>query len=245
MAQKASSQGKVEQVRARAAARSRRPRLDVDAIVAVTLRIIDREGVDAVSMRRVAAEFDTGPASLYAHVDGKEGLLRLVFDRVIQEVSVSVSDGDHWQDVVRRWAHEQRALLARHRDLARVSFAHIPSGERMVEVLEVLLRVMIEGGVPPQVAAWGVDAMALYVTADVYEGYLLSQIYRDDSGRTSEEIGIEEFGKVGEYFRSLSPERFPYVTRHAQEMMVGGSDVRFAFGVDTLIAGLAARVSSP
>ena len=62
--------------------------LSLDAIVDVALRIVDEEGTEAVSMRRVAAEFDTGPASLYAYVANKDELLRLVLDRIIDEIAV-------------------------------------------------------------------------------------------------------------------------------------------------------------
>ena len=59
-----------------------------DAIAAATLKIVDAEGLDAVTMRRVAQELGTGAASLYAHVAGKEELLELIVERVIGEVEI-------------------------------------------------------------------------------------------------------------------------------------------------------------
>src|SRR5215216_1728689 len=108
-----------------------RRRLDRESIGREALRLIDAEGIDAVSMRRVAAAFDTGPASLYAHVENKEALLRLALD--------------------------------------------LASGEAMLESTERVLGLMIEAGVPAQVAAWSLDIISLYVGADAYEGWLFGQ----------------------------------------------------------------------
>jgi len=238
--QKAKS--KAEQVRAQAARQKRRPALGVEAIIERALRIVDAEGVDAVSMRRVAAEFDTGPASLYAHVANKDELLRMVLDRIIDEIEVPAA-GD-WQDVVRTWAHSSRAVLMRHNDIARLTFAHIPSGPKMLDTTEVLLASMIGGGVPPQVATWALDITSLYVGADAYEGWLLGQRFDDGSGRDPEDIGLEYVAGIASYFATLSAERYPYLTGNAEAMMTGGSDERFGFGIDMLIAGFAAQVDS-
>ena len=75
--------------------KTRRQVLDRDRIVEVALRIIDEEGIDGLSMRRIAEELDTGPASLYAHVSGKEELLDLVLDRVIGEIELPEPDPAH------------------------------------------------------------------------------------------------------------------------------------------------------
>jgi AcrR family transcriptional regulator len=213
----------VERARARAARARRRPALGVDAIVERALRIVDTEGVHAVSMRRVAAEFDTGPASLYTHVANKQALLRLVLDRILDEVEVPT--GEDWQDVVRSLAHNVRAVLRRHNDAAVLSFAHIPTGARSLEAVERVLATMLSGGVPPHVAAWSMDIISLYVAADVYEGWLLQERFDDGSGRNPEQVGTE-------YVRQVA---------RPPAMMTGGSDERFAFGIDMLIAGFAAQ----
>jgi AcrR family transcriptional regulator len=225
---------------ARAAKGRRRRALGVEAIVDVALRIIDEEGTEAVSMRRVAAEFDTGPASLYAHVTGKDELLRLVLDRIIEEIDVP--EGDTWQDVVRSHAHQVRLIFQRHGDAARLSFAHIPSGTAMLEGTERLLATMIEGGVPDKVAAWSLDILATYVAADAFEGWLMQQRFDDGSGRDPEELGAAYVDEVHATFAAMPADRFPFLARTMSVMMTGSSDERFAFGVDMLIAGFAAQV---
>jgi AcrR family transcriptional regulator len=233
--------GQVEQARARAARGRRRPALGLDAIVERTLRIVDAEGVGAVSMRRVAAEFDTGPASLYAYVPSKEALLQLVLDRILTEIPEPV--GDTWQDLLRAMAHDTRAVMQRHNDAAALTFAHIPTGERSLQVIERLLAAMISAGVPPQVATWSLDILSLYIAGDVYEGWQLKQRFDDGSGRDPEEVGMEHYAAIAAEFAAIPAERYPYLVANVGVMMTGSSDERFAFGVDMLIAGFAAQVT--
>lgn len=233
--------GQVEQARAKAARARRRPVLGLDAIVARTLRIVDADGVGAVSMRRVAAEFDTGPASLYAYVASKEALLRLVLDRILDEVEIPA--GDDWRDVVRSLAHNARSVLQRHNDAAVLSFAHVPTGAKALDSVERVLATMIAGGVPPQVAAWSMDIVSLYVAADVYEGWLLKQRFDDGSGRDPEEVGQAFVGEIAASWAHVPAGRYPNLVANAGAMMTGGSDDRFAFGIDMLIAGFAAQIS--
>ena len=66
-------------------ARRRREPISRDAIVAAAIRLLDREGLAALSMRRLADELGAGAASLYWHVGSKDGLLDLVLDEIIGE----------------------------------------------------------------------------------------------------------------------------------------------------------------
>src|SRR5580765_4738591 len=220
-----------------------RPALSLDAIVTRTLVIVDAEGVDAVSMRRVAAEFDTGPASLYAYVRDKQGLLRLTLERVLAEIPPPT--GDTWQEQLRNHAHQVRALLSRHNDLARLTFGVIPTVPSLLRVMDRLLGAMVEAGVPRQVAAWALDILALHVTADVYEGWVFGRTFTDGSGRPPEEVGREYFDQVAAGIAALPRGGFPHLTASIDALMAGGSDERFAFGVDMLIAGFAAQVPAP
>src|SRR4051794_32123962 len=86
--------------RRRRPARDRTP-LSRDAIVDAAMAILDAEGLDALTMRRVATALGTGPASLYAHVAGKDELLELMIDRVAAELEVPDPDPDHWQEQVK------------------------------------------------------------------------------------------------------------------------------------------------
>jgi AcrR family transcriptional regulator len=98
-----------------------------DAIVEAALVVLDRVGMDGLSMRRVAEELGTGAASLYWHVRNKEELFQLIFDRVTREVVLPEPDPAHWKEQVKALGLQMRKVLSKHRDVARLSFGRIPS----------------------------------------------------------------------------------------------------------------------
>ncbi len=77
---------------------SRKARLTVERIVDTALDIVAAEGFDALTMRRVAAELDTGPASLYAHVVNKADLDELLIGRLCQRIVLPQPGSETWRD---------------------------------------------------------------------------------------------------------------------------------------------------
>ncbi|MBC3841712.1 TetR/AcrR family transcriptional regulator [Streptacidiphilus sp. 4-A2] len=106
----------------------RRRALGREAIVEVALGVVDAEGMDALSMRRVAQELNTGAASLYAHVSGKEELVELVLDRVYADLVHPVPDSGDWRAQLKDFLKQARDNLVAHNDLARAALAsNIPT----------------------------------------------------------------------------------------------------------------------
>jgi AcrR family transcriptional regulator len=95
---------------------SRRPRLSRDDLAAAAVRLADAEGIDALSMRRLAAELDVGTMSLYHYVKTKDELMTVVVDAVMGEVVVPEGDQipDDWRAALALIARRSRAALARH-----------------------------------------------------------------------------------------------------------------------------------
>src|SRR4029450_909077 len=109
-------------------ARPARAPLTQDAIVHAALRVLDRDGANGLSMRRVAEALGTGPASLDWHVASKEALINLLIDRVIGEVSVPEPDPGNWQEQLREWLLEVRRVFDRHPGLAGLTPGRGPGG---------------------------------------------------------------------------------------------------------------------
>jgi AcrR family transcriptional regulator len=87
--------------------RERKP-LTRDAIVDAALVLLERDGMDGLSMRKLARELGAGAASLYWHVGDKEELLSLLLDRIVGESKIPEPDPEHWQDQVREMARAAR-----------------------------------------------------------------------------------------------------------------------------------------
>ena len=223
---------------ARDAGSRRAPRqraLTREAIVDAALAIVDAEGLDALTMRTVAASLGTGAASLYAHVASKEQLLELVIERVIGEIRLpGEPDPARWRDQVKEMAREMRAVFASHGDLARASFARVPLGENALRGSEWMIGALRAGGIADQVVALACDLLPLYVMAIAYEeGLYLSQ-------NASPEEFDAFFAQMGDYFSSLPVSRFPGIVSLAGPLTASDDVDRFEFGLDVLLAGLEA-----
>jgi len=222
--------------RAPRAPANRRPPLTRERIVDAALAVLDRDGLDAVSMRRVGEELGTGAASLYAHVEGKDELLDLVLDRTIGTLEVPEPDPDRWQEQLKDVWRAARAMMQRHRGIARLTLGRIPVGPNALRVSEGLLAIMGAGGVPDRVRAYASDLLPLYVGAFSYEETLgLSSSIADE--RPPDEV----IAMVGEYFASLPVDRFPNIVALVGELTTGDPDERFEFGLDLIVRGLAAH----
>ena len=210
--------------------------LTQDQIVDAGLRIVMVEGIEAVSMRRVAAVFDTGASSLYAHVANKDELLQLMFDRICAEVEVPEPEPDRWQEQIREMARGCHAVMTKYNNISRAALATVPSGPNALRLSEGMLAVMLAGRVPPQVAAWSLDRLFQYVVADAYENSLHMQNRRD--GQDTREYFEGFVAQLRNYYSNLPADRFPNIRAHATTLTSGSGDDRFEFGLDLLIDGL-------
>ena len=206
------------------AAPAREP-LTRDRIVAAALRLVDAGGLDAVSMRGVAEALGTGPASLYAHVAGKDELLSLLIERLAGELHLPEPDPERWQEQIKELVREMHAVLLAHRDLARASLGTAPLGEAALQVTDRMIELLTLGGLPKQVIAYAADLLPLYAAATAHEQSLAAT---EDGARYRDEVHA--------YLAALPPDRFPHLAT------LGHSDSaeRFEFGLDLLVAGLAA-----
>jgi AcrR family transcriptional regulator len=209
-----------------------------DVIVDTAVRLLDRDGLDGVSMRRVADELGTGAASLYAHVANKEDLLDMVLERIVADVEIPDPDPQHWQEQIRAVGMTLYRVYKAHRDIAVVNLGNIPTSPNALRIADRMMAIMLAGGVPPKVAGWALDRLALYICADAYEGAILFK-RQQDSGLTPEQFHEKYFTSVREFYGRLPADQFPTLAKHVSDMMGGDDESRFAFGLDMIIRSLA------
>jgi TetR/AcrR family transcriptional regulator, tetracycline repressor protein len=221
-------------VPAERARRRRREPITREAIVDAALQLLDREGLDELSMRRLAEELDTGAASLYHHVGSKDGLLDLVLDRVIGELEVPDPDPERWQEQLKEIARGQRAGILRHRDIVRISLGRIPLGPNALEFSERVLAIMREGGLPDDLAVVGQHLLIATVN-----GFTLDETTPREPGDWPEAAAA-----IRNYIASLPSDRFPNLTAVADQFTQGNRDEAFDLLLDIYVSGLAQRASS-
>jgi AcrR family transcriptional regulator len=210
--------------------------LSQEAIVDAALAILKTEGLEAVTMRRVAAALDTGAASLYVYVSGREGLLQAMLDRVTASIELESPDPLRWRAQLHSLLQRMHQAFVDHPGIAALTLGDPPTSETILLLTENLLGILLAGGLNPQDAAWGCDILVLLVTGAAHE----DEMRRPRHG-TDDRGNDEKVDQIYRTFAGLPPDRFPLISAHAAEMVAGDGDERFRFAIDVLVDGLVAR----
>jgi AcrR family transcriptional regulator len=209
--------------------------LSADRIVDAAFDVMAREGYEAISMRRLALELGTGPASLYAHIGGKRELDALIVDRAAEEIRVPDPDPALWQQQVRQVMVDLYDAMMRHPGVARAVIGYIPTGPQALLTSERLIAILRAGGIKEQIAAWACDLLPLYVTAVAFEDSLRSKL-GEGSGVSEEDF----VAQLRAYYQALPTGEFPNLVALAEALTSGSGEERFEFGMQVLLAGITA-----
>ena len=131
--------------------RPAKPALTREGILEAALRLLREDGLEAVSMRRVAQALDTGAASLYVYVRNRDDLLALLLDEVVGQLRLPDPETDDWRGELTRLALESIDLLGRHRGLAAATMGYVPSGPNATRLTEAMLGSASAGFSPARV----------------------------------------------------------------------------------------------
>ncbi len=211
--------------------RPAKPALSLDAIVDAAVAVLDRDGIEAVTMRRIAQELDTGPASLYVYVSNRQHLLDLVYDRIMVEVAVP-ADGD-WRDRLSALLEMGVETLSSRRGLATVTMGNVPTGPNALAVSEQVMSLLREGGMDDRSIAWAVDLLGLVVTGLAAEADAFAE-------RSAAESVSAMFERVDQAFAAKSAEQFPILTDLRPLLLSGTANERLLWFIQVLLNGLAA-----
>jgi AcrR family transcriptional regulator len=195
--------------------RPAKPPLSRAGVIAVALRIMRDEGLEKVTMRRLAAELDTGPASLYVYVENMAELHGALLDELLRELP------GHDDPVDLLGAYTM--MLNRYPSLARSVLLLRPAGPQYLRLIDTVLGQLLERGIEPGRAAWGVDLLLQMATASA-----------------AEHGGPEPEHRQAEAVREAAAADFPYVDRVREALFSGTGEERQRWAFAALIAGIAA-----
>ena len=141
-----------------------RPVLSRTAIVEAALAVADRQGLDAVSMRRVADELETGASALYVYIQNRDDLLDAMFDHAMAAVAgADLPEGD-WRERLTSLLLKSISTASGHGGLARVALTTVPSGPNAIAVTERVRALLAEGGLDEATIPAALDLLGLFVT---------------------------------------------------------------------------------
>jgi TetR/AcrR family tetracycline transcriptional repressor len=210
-----------------------RPQLSRELIVSAALQVIESDGGDALTMRRLADEIGVSASALYGYVANKEELVQLVLEQIISEIGVPPRSGD-WQDLVKTFAREMLGIFRRHPGVAALTMGRVPFGPSMLAGGEYLLGQLRAAGLPDQVAAFVGDLGSLYVGATALEAEV-----------TPLTEPAEFVKQAAGWLRSLPADQYPNTVELADKLVAGNADDRFEWGLDVIVRGLATYLTSP
>lgn len=205
----------------------RRAPLSPERVLATALRLADKQGLEAVTMRNLARALKVEAMSLYNHVPGKERLLDGLVERVVGEIELATIGGD-WRKAMRRRALSMHEVLMRHPWATMLLVSRINVGPNMLRSIDRTVGCLREAGFSWAMAdhAWNtLDAFTL--------GFTLQ--------RLNFPLEPQQYASAAKQFLPMIPvERFPYMNGLSQEIIAGRHDglQHLEPGLDLLLAGL-------
>ncbi|GAB3462763.1 TetR/AcrR family transcriptional regulator [Actinophytocola sediminis] len=201
--------------------------LSRDAIVTEALRQVTAKDGVGMSLRRIAAALDTGPASLYAYIDDMSELQALVLDRALDAVTIG-DVGDPWRDRLEGLLRAYAEVLSTSPALAQLAVQTTAVGPNALRIAEALLELLAEAGVEPTTAAWAIDLLTMFVAAVAAE-------------HTGGPHPAAPDGPVAQAINRAPANEYPHVHAARDQLMSGTGDERFAWSVDVLVLGILSR----
>jgi AcrR family transcriptional regulator len=214
--------------------RGPKPGLTLDRIVEAAIRIADTEGLEAVSMRRVAAELGTGTMSLYRYVPGKAELLDLMFDRVQRPTEDPADLGDGtWRSALEAMARATLALYRRHPWLLGANQSRPLLGPSALDGTEkVLSRIRSMGLSDPELVS------AIIMVDGYVAGAARTQVYQEAAERSSGMTTADFYAAQAPFLEKImATGRYPVLASLAEDTWSLAFD-HFEFGLQRILDGL-------
>ncbi|MFC9091582.1 TetR/AcrR family transcriptional regulator [Streptomyces sp. NPDC057072] len=208
--------------------------LSRERIVRAAIQLADADGLDAVSLRKVATALDVRPMRLYSYIAGKDELLDLMVDAAYAEIRPV---GDGWREVLRSLAETTRRAAHEHEWLADLLGGRPQLGPHALASGETV------------VAALGdVDVDAIMPVVASVNAYVIGAVRREIAERRAERAtGMDEKcwqAALGPYLeRTFATGRFPALATVVRDAAHLDADHTFRIGLDFLLDGIEARIS--
>lgn len=210
--------------------RPAKPALTREGIVATALAVMRAEGLDRVTMRRLAAELDTGAASFYVYVRNTADLHAYMLDELLSGLNLRPVRGKgDWRErlVTVLWSYTE--VLLEQPGLAQSALVTRPVGRGYLTLVDGLL-ALLEQQLEPDRAAWAVDLLLHYATATAVEQGTRARAV--DTG--------EQDDRVVQAIQTASKRDYPRIAAQGLELMSGSGPDRITWAFHVLINGFLA-----
>ncbi|WP_280233539.1 TetR/AcrR family transcriptional regulator [Nocardia cyriacigeorgica] len=205
-----------------------RPRsLTTDDLAAAALAVLDRDGLDALTMRAVAKELGMATMALYRYVADRAALEVLVVERIFAAVDLALSPDLDWRERVRLLMDRTRLASAEHPEAVPLILRHRQSAQGSLGLIEAMLSALTDGGLS---GARRVIAQRTLI------GYLLGFLQNEHYAALS--------GPGTAVMAGLSPQEYPLLAQTAADARAVAPEREFRAGLDVILGGLAEQAAS-
>ena len=213
------------------------------AILDATIDQIDRDGLDAFSMRKVATALGVTPPALYVHVRNKEELFALAFDSVVAQVALPDPDSTDWAEGLRRIARSWRATMLAHPGATQLSAAGMPLGPNLLRQTDTVFGLLRRAGLT------GRDVVSVGFNFSCYcMGFSLfvdanNPVRQLERAGVSYEVALAQWADM---LSALPAESIPNVAAVAEHLVVDeelGAEM-FDTALEVFIDGVRARLTA-
>ena len=210
--------------------RPAKPALTREGIVATALKILRAEGLDKVTMRRLAQELDTGPASLYVYVRNVAELHGALLDELLAAAELHVdTKAPDWRQQLIALLSSYILVLFDYPSLARSVLSLRPMGPHYLRLVDSVLALLRSGGVSPRRAAWGSDLLLQYAVA----------VAAEHGTRAASAETLDEDDVLAAALRNVSADDYPNIVALRAELVSGTGPERLDWALRALIRGIA------
>ena len=208
-----------------------RERLTRESIVDGAIALADREGLDAVTIRRLAQDHSVTPMALYWHFKDKEQLLDGIAERLYSDLVLPEQDGRGWAEQLQDVLSAFVAVIRAHPAVADLAFSRVLGSEASLALAERVLTLLAEAGFDTAEAA----DVGRYLVCSIIG--LVTGEPGPDPAQATEAAAAQTRSKIAA-LRAVSPDRFPHVIASAAALAVCvNEDAYYTRGIDLLVQG--------
>jgi TetR/AcrR family transcriptional regulator, tetracycline repressor protein len=207
-------------------------------IIERAVEIADAEGIEAVSMRRIASDLGATPMALYNHVANKDELMSGIAGQLLREIDIASIDMSDWAKAIKTGYTEFRRVLLRHPKLLPVLQRKSEMSPDALRPIELAISILQGAGFSPEEslhAHWTLSGFAM--------GHVLWQLTNPLLDGEAEGLMMPQIMAMNQR-RVITAEEFPYLTATLPAMEACDMDEAWEFGLDSIIEGLRVKLAA-
>jgi AcrR family transcriptional regulator len=204
--------------------------LTYERIITAAVQLVEREGPEALSMRRIAGELDCGVMSLYNHVPSKAAVLDGVAERVMSGIDFTIAPGTSWEDQVRGQARAFREIARVYPRCTMVVVSRPIDSAGSLRPMEHALATLRNAGFAPADAVQVVRTFVAFIV-----GTLVREVGVTPGLEPQRPLGQDPAVLSADRPIFLNPAEFPVVTSMSAELLNRDHDADFEFGLNLLV----------